>query len=81
MSTFDPEAVQDLLTPARLSSYRDAVGGGVESAVPLYDGNSAIERQAERVEEQGWTGVTFTDSQNPGGDPFVAAEVLPTLVG
>ena len=32
-----------------------------------------IERQAERAEEQGWTGVTFTDSQNLVGDPFVAA--------
>lgn len=32
-----------------------------------------IERQVERAEEQGWTGVTFTDSQNLVGDPFVAA--------
>ena len=31
-----------------------------------------IERQVERAEEQGWTGVTFTDSQNLVGDPFVA---------
>lgn len=32
-----------------------------------------IERQVERAEEHGWTGVTFTDSQNLVGDPFVAA--------
>lgn len=31
-----------------------------------------IERQVERAEEQGWSGVTFTDSQNLVGDPFVA---------
>ena len=31
-----------------------------------------VERQVERAEEQGWTGVTFTDSQNLVGDPFVA---------
>lgn len=31
-----------------------------------------IERQATRAEEQGWTGITFTDSQNLVGDPFVA---------
>ena len=30
------------------------------------------ERQAERIEQQGWSGVTFTDSQNLVGDPFVA---------
>ena len=28
--------------------------------------------QAVRAEEQGWDGVTFTDSQNLVGDPFVA---------
>jgi 5,10-methylenetetrahydromethanopterin reductase len=28
--------------------------------------------QAERAERQGWDGVTFTDSQNLVGDPFVA---------
>lgn len=32
-----------------------------------------IERQVERAEEQAWTGVTFTDSQNLVRDPFVAA--------
>ena len=31
-----------------------------------------VERQVERAEQQGWTGVTFTDSQNLVGDPFVA---------
>jgi 5,10-methylenetetrahydromethanopterin reductase len=29
--------------------------------------------QARRAEESGWDGVTFTDSQNLVGDPFVAA--------
>lgn len=42
MSTFDPEAVQELLTPARLGSYRDAVGGDVALAVDLYDWNSEV---------------------------------------
>ena len=28
--------------------------------------------QAERAEAQGWDGITFTDSQNLVGDPFVA---------
>jgi 5,10-methylenetetrahydromethanopterin reductase len=28
--------------------------------------------QAERAEETGWAGITFTDSQNLVGDPFVA---------
>ncbi len=28
--------------------------------------------QAERAEEPGWDGITFTDSQNLVGDPFVA---------
>jgi len=31
-----------------------------------------VERQAERAEAAGWDGVTFTDSQNLVGDPFVA---------
>ncbi len=31
-----------------------------------------IERQAERAEVAGWDGITFTDSQNLVGDPFVA---------
>jgi 5,10-methylenetetrahydromethanopterin reductase len=39
--------------------------------------------QAQRAEEQGWDGVTFTDSQNLVGDPFVAialaAEATSTL--
>ena len=28
--------------------------------------------QAERAEGLGWDGITFTDSQNLIGDPFVA---------
>src|SRR4029453_6230265 len=28
--------------------------------------------QAERAERAGWDGITFTDSQNLVGDPFVA---------
>lgn len=28
--------------------------------------------QARRAEQQGWDGITFTDSQNLVGDPFVA---------
>ena len=28
--------------------------------------------QAERAEQLGWDGITFTDSQNLVGDPFVA---------
>ncbi len=32
----------------------------------------AVERQAERAEQDGWTGITFTDSQNLNPDPFVA---------
>jgi len=42
MSTFDPRAVQELLTPARLGSYRDTAGGDVARAVRLYDWNSAV---------------------------------------
>ncbi len=30
------------------------------------------ERQAERAERAGWDGITFTDSQNLVGDPYVA---------
>lgn len=32
-----------------------------------------VEAQAARAEEQGWDGITLTDSQNLIGDPFVAA--------
>ena len=31
-----------------------------------------IETQATRAEAAGWDGITFTDSQNLIGDPFVA---------
>ena len=32
----------------------------------------SIEHQAERAEQAGWDGITFTDSQNLVGDPFMA---------
>ena len=31
--------------------------------------------QAERAERAGWDGITFTDSQNLVGDPFVMVDV------
>ncbi len=31
--------------------------------------------QAQRAEEAGWDGITFTDSQNLVGDPFIAASL------
>src|SRR5512145_509243 len=31
-----------------------------------------VEHQATRAEAAGWDGITFTDSQNLVGDPFVA---------
>ncbi len=33
---------------------------------------SVVEMLAERAERDGWDGITFTDSQNLVGDPFVA---------
>lgn len=39
-----------------------------------------IERQAERAERDGWDGITFTDSQNLVGDPFVAVAVASRVV-
>ena len=33
--------------------------------------------QAERAERAGWDGITFTDSQNLVGDPFVAVALAP----
>jgi len=27
---------------------------------------------AKRIEDEGWNGLTFTDSQNLSGDPYVA---------
>jgi 5,10-methylenetetrahydromethanopterin reductase len=39
------------------------------STAPL-PGKSA--RAAQRAESDGWTGLTFTDSQSLGGDPYVA---------
>ena len=35
--------------------------------------------QAERAEERGWDGITFTDSQNLVGDPFVAVALGATV--
>lgn len=35
----------------------------------------AVERIAARAESAGWDGITFTDSQNLIGDPFVAVAV------
>ena len=34
--------------------------------------------QAERAERLGWDGITFTDSQNLVGDPFVAVALAAT---
>lgn len=38
------------------------------------------EHQAERAERAGWDGITFTDSQNLIGDPFVAAALASRAV-
>jgi alkanesulfonate monooxygenase SsuD/methylene tetrahydromethanopterin reductase-like flavin-dependent oxidoreductase (luciferase family) len=35
-----------------------------------------VTAQAERAERLGWDGITFTDSQNLVGDPFVG-DVIP----
>jgi 5,10-methylenetetrahydromethanopterin reductase len=35
--------------------------------------------QAERAEQLGWDGITFTDSQNLVGDPFVAVALAATV--
>ena len=37
--------------------------------------------QAERAEQHGWDGVTFTDSQNLVGDPFVAVALAADATG
>src|SRR5215831_2372841 len=36
---------------------------------------SLVDHFATRAEEEGWDGITFTDSQNLCGDPFVAIAV------
>ena len=36
--------------------------------------------QAERAERAGWDGITFTDSQNLVGDPFVAVALAAAAV-
>jgi 5,10-methylenetetrahydromethanopterin reductase len=40
-------------------------------------GTAAV--QAERAEQIGWDGITFTDSQNLVGDPFVAIALAATV--
>ena len=35
--------------------------------------------QAERAEQLGWDGITYTDSQNLVGDPFVAVALAATV--
>lgn len=40
-----------------------------------------VERQAERAEAAGWDGITFTDSQNLVGDPFVAVALAAGATG
>jgi 5,10-methylenetetrahydromethanopterin reductase len=39
------------------------------------------ERQAERAERAGWDGITFTDSQNLVGDPYVAVALAARATG
>ena len=36
---------------------------------------STVVKQAVRAEQEGWDGITFTDSQNLIGDPFVAVAI------
>jgi 5,10-methylenetetrahydromethanopterin reductase len=38
-----------------------------------------VTAQAERAERLGWDGITFTDSQNLVGDPFVAVALAATV--
>src|SRR5438477_12322787 len=38
-----------------------------------------VTAQAERAERLGWDGITFTDSQNLIGDPFVAVALAATV--
>ena len=46
--------------------------GGVEMWATHTPETGTIEHQARRAEAAGWDGITFTDSQNLVGDPFVA---------
>jgi 5,10-methylenetetrahydromethanopterin reductase len=39
----------------------------------------SVTAQAERAERLGWDGITFTDSQNLVGDPFVAVALAATV--
>lgn len=54
--------------------YRERVMGrqGLELWATRTPEVHTAERQAEAAERQGWSGITFTDSQNLVGDPFVA---------
>src|SRR5258708_38007915 len=38
-----------------------------------------VTAQAERAERLGWDGITFTDSQNLVGDPFVAVALAASV--
>jgi 5,10-methylenetetrahydromethanopterin reductase len=40
-----------------------------------------VEQQAAKAEEAGWDGITFTDSQNLVGDPFVAVALASRATG
>jgi 5,10-methylenetetrahydromethanopterin reductase len=48
-------------------------GAGIELWAARTPETGAAERQAQRAEHAGWDGITFTDSQNLVGDPYVAA--------
>jgi 5,10-methylenetetrahydromethanopterin reductase len=48
------------------------IGTHVELWTTRTPETGTIERQAERAEAAGWDGITFTDSQNLVGDPYVA---------
>src|ERR1700681_2881506 len=39
-----------------------------------------VTAQAERAERLGWDGITFTDSQNLTGDPFIAVALAAAAV-
>src|SRR5436853_3767023 len=42
-------------------------------------GIGTVVAQAQRAEALGWDGITFTDSQNLIGDPFVAVALAATV--
>src|SRR5919112_1243237 len=69
----------------RSPSRREAVvvtrGGHVEMWATHTPEAGTIERQAERAEAAGWDGITFTDSQNLVGDPYVAVALAARATG